>query len=72
MPKGRATAYSEYYKNNSNTPDGDLDDEEERRDAPRKAAIAKRIPGASVKNNDVEDKRKAAIRRRLMKMRESK
>lgn len=57
---GRATAYGDYYKNNSTTPD-DTDTI-----TPQGATSGK----PKVKN-DVEDARKAAIRRRLLKIRKA-
>lgn len=57
---GRATGYSDYYKNNSNPLDSSTEIEEDDQNVPKKKMSA-----------DPEAKRKAAIRRRLLARRAS-
>lgn len=64
--KNRASSYTDYYKNNNRTPGGSLDDEEDRPTfsfsfSPRGGKRDTEM------NPEKEDKRKAAIRRRLAK-----
>lgn len=54
---GRATGYSDYYKNNDETPEVDKN----------KIRVNKSPKGAEVKNpDDMDAARKAAMRRRLL------
>lgn len=70
MPgKGRATGYSDYYRGNSNTP------EDEEREKEYSISVSMSMPKKMAGHKeDVEqaDKKKAAIRRRLQKMRTGK
>ena len=59
--KGRATGYSDYFKDRQRTPDNEDDDEE------GKGPMAGKQP--LLKKTEQDDARKSAIKRRLMKMR---
>lgn len=62
MAKGRATAYGDYFKNNSRTP-GD-DDEE---DGKRRFSVNITLPSENrSKEMSADEAKKAAMRRRLM------
>ncbi len=64
--KGRARAYSEFYKDNSDTASdvyGSEDDEEIK--DPRAATPLKRAMTPVKKTVDADERRKAALRRRL-------
>ena len=69
MPgKGRATSYTDYYKNNNETPNGTSDDEEERQKTYGKMPMMKGIKSKSkMMDMNKEDGKKAAIKRRLMR-----
>lgn len=70
MPgKGRATGYSDFYKNSSKTPSGSygsFDDEEEN------DSVARAVKPKGIQAMNKEDARKAAIKRRLQKLKASK
>lgn len=66
--KSRATGYTDFYKNNTRTPGGSTDDEEETKD-PRKSTMP--VTGARPTPNMAE-KRKEALRRRLAKLKAGK
>lgn len=63
--KGRAKGYSDYYKNNDRTPGGSVDDEEDTKPAYGKISLLKAKRANVTADTELEDKRKAAIRRRL-------
>lgn len=72
MPgKGRAMGYSDYYKNNSQTPGGSYDDEEDGRTLGISITFGNR--GIKPKKNSTPDEeaRKKALKRRLSRMRKS-
>lgn len=58
---GRAQGYSDYYKNNDNTPGGSYDDEE---DGQKSNSMQLSITMGPMSS---KDRKKAAIRRRMMK-----
>lgn len=69
--KGRATGYTDYYKNNSSTPGGGYDDEEEHdyRGLGKTKAPIDRVTRPQLSTtkatDDKEAARKTALRRRL-------
>jgi hypothetical protein len=63
MPgKGRATGYTDYYKNNARTPGANVEDNDEEKDTGPKSIPASRAVKGAAK---ISAARKEALRRRL-------